>query len=153
MSPPWARATPRAIARPSPVPSARVVKKGSKRRSCSSGAMPRPLSRTVKRTAGAPMPASAAATSTASQRSVPPASQAWMPFSSRLVSAPPSALRSPTSSASPQAQSAVNTTWRARATGSSVCASSASSSHTAKRWRPALSPRANSSMSRIRRSR
>src|SRR5690606_31197258 len=60
MSPPWARATPSAIAKPRPVPSARVVKKGSNKRSCSSGAMPRPLSRTMKRTARTPMPLSAA---------------------------------------------------------------------------------------------
>jgi hypothetical protein len=47
--PPWARATPRAIARPRPVPCPRVVKKGSKTRACTSGEIPEPVSRTPMR--------------------------------------------------------------------------------------------------------
>jgi hypothetical protein len=41
MPPPWARATPRAMERPRPVPSARVVKKGSNSRAAVSAFMPR----------------------------------------------------------------------------------------------------------------
>ena len=77
-SPRWARAISRAMARPSPVPSALVVKNGSNRWPSTSGASPGPVSATLATTA------IARGSRRVVRRRVPPLGMAWMALVVRL---------------------------------------------------------------------